>query len=98
MATRAAGKRDVGTSAEGIGDRMVGLHDETRMGLLTSEFWIALVAAVAVLIAAAVSPILDARSAWWIVGVIAAAYVVSRGIAKSGRGHIPGSVWERISR
>ena len=98
MATRAAREKDVGATAEQLGDRTAGLHDETRMGLLTSEFWIALAAAIGVLIAAAVSPILAARSAWWIVGVIAAAYVVSRGIAKSGRGHMPSSIWHRTSQ
>ena len=44
-------------------------------------------AAAAVLIAAAVADNLGARSAWWIVGVIASAYIVSRGLAKSGTSH-----------
>jgi hypothetical protein len=90
MATQATGDREIGPAAERLSDKLVGRHDESRNGMMTSEFWVAVAAVIATLIAAAVSDILDARSAWWIVGVIASAYVVSRGIAKSGRGHRSG--------
>jgi len=42
---------------------------------------------VAVLIAAAVSDSLDDVRAWTLVTVIGAAYIVSRGLAKSGTDH-----------
>jgi hypothetical protein len=98
VATRAAGDRDLGPTAERMGDRLVGRHDETRMGLLTSEFWVAVIVAVATLIAAAVSNNLDAHGAWWIVGVIATGYIISRGLAKIGRGHWSGSGSDRDIR
>lgn len=83
MATRT----DVGRRAERVSDRIMGVHDETRWGVLTGEFWTMIVVAVAVLIAAAIADNFAARSAWWIVGVIASAYIVSRGLAKSGTSH-----------
>ena len=83
MATRT----DVGRRAERTSDRLMGVHDETRWGVLTGEFWTMVVVAAAVLIAAAVADNLGARSAWWIVGVISSAYIVSRGLAKSGTSH-----------
>lgn len=78
---------DVGRKAERTADRLMGRHDETRWGVLTGEFWTTVVVIIAVLIAAAVSDTLDAHGAWWIVGVVASAYVVSRGLAKSGTPH-----------
>jgi hypothetical protein len=42
---------------------------------------------VATLIAAAVADNFDAPRAWTIVGFIAAAYIVSRGLAKVGTAH-----------
>jgi len=41
-------------------------------------------AVVATLIAAAVADNFDAPRAWTVVGVIAASYIVSRGLAKAG--------------
>ena len=58
--------------------------DETKPFFMTSEF-LALVAGVAgVLIAAAMTDSLDARRAWLYVTILAAAYMVSRGLAKAG--------------
>ena len=82
-----AARTDAGRRAERTSDRFMGMHDETRAGILTGEFWTMIVVAVAVLIAAAVSDNFAARPAWWIVGVIASAYIVSRGLAKSGTSH-----------
>jgi hypothetical protein len=39
------------------------------------------------LIAAAVADNLDAPHAWLIVGIVASAYIVSRGLAKGGNAH-----------
>jgi hypothetical protein len=83
MATRT----DAGRQAERVSDRFIGVHDETRAGILTGEFWTMVVVAAAVLIAAAIADNFAARSAWWIVAVLASAYIVSRGLAKSGTSH-----------
>jgi hypothetical protein len=82
---------DVGRRAERAADRMMGMHDESRWGVLTGEFWTTLVVIVATLIAAAVADNFDAPRAWWIVGVVASAYIVSRGLAKAGTPHRGGT-------
>ena len=53
---------------------------------LTSEFLATLAAIAAVLIAAAIADSFDAHRAWTLVTILAAAYVVSRGLSKIGRG------------
>ncbi|MDP4333392.1 hypothetical protein Q7F20_08410 [Curtobacterium sp. A7_M15] len=65
--------------------------DETKSALKTTEFYVWLVVSVAILIAAAVVDNADrghtgfgADQAWLYVAVVTAAYIVSRGIAKSG--------------
>lgn len=65
----------------GYGDRP---WAETKPFFLTSEFLAALLTTLAVLLAAAVADNLDAPRAWLIAGIVVAAYVVSRGLAKSG--------------
>jgi hypothetical protein len=65
--------------------------------VLTSEFWTTVVVILATLIAAAVADNFDAPRAWWIVGVIASAYIVSRGLAKSGTWHRHGPNDDRRS-
>src|SRR6186997_286645 len=64
---RMATRSEVGRRAERASDRLMGVHDETRWGVLTGEFWTMVAAVVAVLIAAAVADNFGARSAWWIV-------------------------------
>ena len=59
---------------------------ETKPFFLTSEFATFVVSALAVLIATAASDILDARTGWLLITVLAAAYMLSRGIAKAGTG------------
>jgi hypothetical protein len=54
-----------GYRAEELGERVTGLHDETKWSVLTTEFW-----AMAVVI-------------------VATGYIVSRGLAKAGVGHLP---------
>jgi hypothetical protein len=53
---------------------------------LTSEFLTLLATIAAVVIAAAVADDLDARRTWTLVTVLAAAYMISRGLSKIGRG------------
>jgi hypothetical protein len=53
---------------------------------LTSEFMALLGAIAAVVIAGAVADNFDAKGVWTLVTVLAAAYIVSRGLSKIGRG------------
>jgi hypothetical protein len=87
MAT--ATRDDVGYKAEAVGERTTGTHDETKWSLLTTEFWAMVVLIVAILIAAAVSDSLDDVRAWTLVAIVGTGYVLSRGIAKAGTGHLP---------
>jgi len=57
---------------------------ETKSFLLTSEFWIAAIAAAAMLFAAYVLDDITNTNGWRFVSWIAIAYIVSRGIAKAG--------------
>ena len=59
-------------------------RDETKLSLKTTEFWAMGAVIVAILIATAVSDSLGDVRAWTLVSAVAAAYIVSRGLAKSG--------------
>ena len=60
------------------------LATETKQAFKTTEFWAMVGAIVAILIAGAVDDGLGARNVWLYVTIVAAAYLVSRGLAKSG--------------
>jgi hypothetical protein len=78
-----------GYRAEEIGERATGLHDETKWSVLTTEFWAMVLVIVAILIASAVSDSFGDRRAWLYVAIVATGYIVSRGLAKAGVGHLP---------
>lgn len=59
-------------------------YDETKHSLKTTEFWAMGGVIAAILIAAAVSDSLGDVRAWTLVTVVAAAYILSRGLAKAG--------------
>ena len=59
-------------------------RDETKLSFKTTEFWAMGGVIAAILIAAAVSDSLDDIRAWTLVTVVAAAYILSRGLAKAG--------------
>ena len=59
-------------------------RDETKLSFKTTEFWAMGGVIAAILIAAAVSDSLDDVRAWTLVTVVAAAYIISRGLAKAG--------------
>jgi hypothetical protein len=63
-------------------------HDETKPSFKTTEFLTMLGVVVAILIAAASAENFDAPRAWTLVAVVASAYMISRGLAKSGSRHI----------
>jgi hypothetical protein len=52
----------------------------------TSEFLTMVAAVAAIAIAAAVADNFDAPRAWTLITIVAAAYIVSRGLSKIGRG------------
>jgi hypothetical protein len=87
MATHEVTDRSVGERMEMTGTRLTGRRSETKWAPLTTEFWAMVGVIVATLIAAAVADNFDAPRAWTIVGFIAAAYIVSRGLAKVGTDH-----------
>ena len=57
---------------------------EARPGIMTTEFWLTLLAAATVVIAGYVSDLFAEDLAWALFAGIVAAYVLSRGIAKAG--------------
>jgi len=80
---------DPGTRAEQAGERVAGAHDETKWAPLTTEFWAMAVLIIAILIATAISDSLNDVRAWTLVTIIGAAYILSRGLSKSGTDHTP---------
>jgi hypothetical protein len=87
MATHEVTDRSVGERMEMTDTRLTGRRSETKWAPLTTEFWAMVGVIVATLIAAAVADNFDAPRAWTIVGFIAAAYIVSRGLAKVATDH-----------
>jgi hypothetical protein len=86
--TVARGGRPVPDEAPGIVEQYFGYGRrpwaETKPFFVTSEFWAAILAIAGVLIAAGVADDFDAARAWTLTAGIAAAYILSRGIAKAG--------------
>ena len=66
----------------------IATHDETKPSFKTSELMTMLGIVAAILIAAASADNFDAPRAWTLVAVVASAYMVSRGLAKSGSRHV----------
>jgi len=73
--------------AEDVAERTLGVHDETKWGPLTTEFWVMVILEAAILIAAAISDSLDDIRAWTLVAIVGSAYILSRGVAKAGTDH-----------
>ncbi len=59
-------------------------QNETKLSFKTTEFWAMGGVIAAILIAAAVSDSLGDVRAWTLVAGVAAAYIISRGLAKAG--------------
>jgi Ca2+/H+ antiporter len=95
MAATGATRDDLGYKAEAVGERTTGAHDETKWALLTTEFWAMVALIVVVLIASAISDSLNDVRAWTLVAVIGTGYIVSRGIAKAGNGHLRSGLRQR---
>ena len=73
-------------------DRVSRLMTETKQAFKTTEFWAMVGVIVAILVSAAAIKGGDtggtdefiARNAWLYVSIVAAAYIISRGLAKAG--------------
>jgi hypothetical protein len=75
----------VGTQGRAVGRERRRAFTETKIGFKTTEFMLTIAAIVAVLVAAYVADAdLDATDGWRYASWIAAAYIVSRGLAKLG--------------
>jgi hypothetical protein len=61
---------------------------ETKPSFKTTELMTMIGVVAAILIASAVADNFDAPRAWTLVAVVASAYMVARGLAKSGSRHI----------
>jgi hypothetical protein len=70
------------------GQSRVVSHDETKPSFKTTELLTMLGIVAAILIAAASADNFDAPRAWTLVAVVASAYMISRGLAKSGSRHV----------
>jgi hypothetical protein len=57
---------------------------EARPGIMTTEFWLTLLAAIGVVVAGYISDTFDNDLAWALGAGLIAAYSLSRGLAKSG--------------
>ena len=57
---------------------------EARPGIMTTEFWLSVLAAIGVVIAGYVSDTFDNDLAWGLGAGLIAAYALSRGLAKAG--------------
>ena len=88
IASRAHPRSRPGGGGPGFADQYVGYGwrpwAETKPFFMTSEFFGTIALIAAILIAAAVDDGLDATRAWTLAAVIGAAYIISRGLAKSG--------------
>jgi hypothetical protein len=81
MASAATGDRE---RTDASRTSRIVLHDETKPSFKTTELLTMLGIVAAILIAAASADNFDAPRAWTLVAVVASAYMVSRGLAKSG--------------
>jgi uncharacterized membrane protein YcjF (UPF0283 family) len=83
--------RDVTSGAQARGGALRRLTTETKQAFKTTEFWAMVVVIVGILVSAAAIKGGDngtdefiARNAWLYVSIVAAGYMISRGLAKSG--------------
>ncbi len=67
------------------GQRMfVAGETEARPGVMTTEFWLTILSAFTVVVAAYVSDTFETDIGWSLFAGIIAAYLISRGLAKAG--------------
>jgi hypothetical protein len=66
------------------GDFVAAGSTEARPGLLTTEMWMTWIAAIVFVVAAYVSDSFDNDLGWILAAAVFFAYIISRGLAKSG--------------
>jgi hypothetical protein len=84
--------RSVASPTTSVGSSLRRFATETKASFKTSEFWLAIAVIVGILVAAAAIKGGDtsgtdefiARQAWLYVAIVTGAYVIGRGLAKSG--------------
>ena len=64
------------------------LASETRPFFVTSEFWLIAITLAALWVYTAVSDDVGSRLAWTLTTALASAYMLARGLAKAGTGHL----------
>jgi hypothetical protein len=89
MATRPREGGRAEDAAEAVGEVSRQLASESKPFFLTSEFWAFAIAALAVLIAGAISgdeveDAFNANRVWLYITILTAAYILSRGLARAG--------------
>lgn len=72
------------TRSNGAGRMFVAGETEARPGIMTTEFWLTILAAMTVVIAAYISDSFETNVGWALFAGIIAAYAISRGLAKAG--------------
>jgi len=70
--------------SNGAGRMFVAGETEARPGIMTTEFWLTILASMTVVIAAYVSDSFETNVGWALFAGIVAAYLISRGLAKAG--------------
>ena len=87
------GQRDLQRETRGGRRGMLfSVETEARPGIMTTEFWLTLLAAATVVIAGYWSDLFAENLAWALFAGIVAAYILSRGIAKAGSKEGPFSI------
>lgn len=82
MATRATTERPV-VSGRGYSTE----RDETKLSLLSTEFWAFVACVAAILVAVAQADNFESPRAWTLIAAVTIGYMVSRGLAKAGSTH-----------
>jgi UDP-N-acetylmuramyl pentapeptide phosphotransferase/UDP-N-acetylglucosamine-1-phosphate transferase len=75
--------RQAGATSQGRPELLAG-STEARPGIITTEFWLSLLAAAAVVAVSYLDDSMDVERGWTLGIALLAAYVISRGIAKAG--------------
>ncbi len=84
MATRPADVRDV-NRVERVPMRST--FEETKISLMTTEFWVMVAAVAAILVATQQLDHMTGQEGWTLVAAVAIGYMISRGLAKAGSSH-----------
>jgi hypothetical protein len=82
--TAQMGRTEPRREAENGRRNFVAGSTEARPGIMTTEFWLSIAMATAVIVAGYFSDALNVDTAWALGAGLIAAYAISRGLAKAG--------------